>query len=81
MKIEDYETAHALMNEKKEILILDKIFSQKEPGEFHIRSTSDFLEPFHGYNLQAKSSEELRRLIKDFCARRYREIDEEISKL
>ena len=58
MKIEDYETAHALMNEKKV-----------------------FLEPFHGYNLQAKSSEELRRLIKDFCARRYREIDEEISKL
>ena len=28
MKIEDYETAHALMNEKKEILILDKIFSK-----------------------------------------------------
>ena len=81
MKIKDYETAHALMNEKKEILILDKIFSQKEPDKFHIHSSSDFLEPFHGYNLSAKSSEELRRLIKDFCARRYREIDEEISKL
>lgn len=81
MKIEDYETAHALMNEKKEILILDKIFSQKEPDEFCIHSTSDFLEPFNAHILSAKSKEELRRLIKDFCARRYKEINEEISKL
>ena len=78
MKIEDYETARALMNEKKELLLLDKIFNEMKSFEFH---SLEFNKRFSSYNLSAKSKEELKDLIKDFCARKYKEIDEEISKL
>lgn len=78
MKIADYKTAQALMDEKEELMLLDKIFN--EPEFFELYSLN-FHEKFDSCILSAKSSEELRRLIKDFCARKYREIDEEISKL
>ena len=78
MKIEDYETAQALLNEKKELILLNVLFNKIEPFEFH---SVDFRKTFHGHKLSRKSREELRRLINDFCVRKYKEIDEEISKL
>lgn len=87
MKIETYERAHALMVEKKELAILNRVFCEREQPpiarllattEFH---SSDFYETFHGYNLTSEALEELKKLISDFCAKRFNEIDEEILKL
>ena len=78
MKIEDYETAQALMDEKEELMLLEKIFNKADFFELY---SLDFHEKFDSSILSPKSSEELRRLIKDFCVRKYKEIDEEISKL
>ena len=66
------------MDEKKELILLNRIFTEIVPFEFHSLS---YRETFHGYNLSAKSKEELKDLISDFCVRKYKEIDEEISKL
>ena len=78
MKIEDYETAQALMDEKEELMLLEKIFNKADFFELY---SLDFHEKFDSSILSTKSKEELQDLIRDFCARRYREIDEEISKL
>lgn len=78
MKIEDYETAHALMNEKKELILLNRIFNEIEAMELYSLNAHG---RFDSDNLSAKSKEELKDLISDFCVRKYKEIDEEISKL
>ena len=78
MKIADYETAHALMDEKKELILLNRIFNEIEAIELYSLNAH---ERFDSDSLSAKSKEELKDLIRDFCVRKYKEIDEEISKL